>query len=268
MRPNRGKEFELEVVGLIPAAGLAARLSPLPCSKELYPVGFSSGYSGQDLRPKVACHYLLERMQFAGINKAFIILRKGKWDIPAYLGDGTMLGMNLAYLMMRLPYGVPYTIDQAYPFIREAIVAMGHPDTLFETDDAFVHLLETLTTSDNDLVLGLFPSDRPEKTDMVDVADNGRIRQILIKPGKTHLRNTWGIAVWKPVFTHFIHDYLSKIAEPTTNEELFMSEVIQAAIREDVRVRAEQVSDKTLLDIGTAEDLRRAVRRFSSFEEE
>jgi glucose-1-phosphate thymidylyltransferase len=268
MRPNRGKESELEVVGLIPAAGSAARLSPLPCSKELYPVGFSSGYSGQDLRPKVACHYLLERMQFAGISKAFIILRKGKWDIPAYLGDGTMLGMNLAYLMMRLPYGVPYTIDQAYPFIRDAIVAMGHPDTLFETDDAFVHLLETLTTSDNDLVLGLFPSDRPEKTDMVDVADNGRIRQILIKPGKTHLRNTWGIAVWKPAFTHFIHEYLSKIAEPTTNEELFMSEVIQAAIREDVRVKAEQVSDKTLLDIGTAEDLLRAVRRFSSLEKE
>ena len=268
MRPNRGKEFELEVVGLIPAAGLAARLSPLPCSKELYPVGFSSGYSGQDLRPKVACHYLLEKMRFAGINKAFIILRKGKWDIPAYLGDGKMLDMNLAYLMMRLPYGVPYTIDQAYPFIRDAIVAMGHPDTLFETDDAFVHLLETLTTSDNDLVLGLFPSDRPEKTDMVDVAERGRIRQILIKPGKTHLRNTWGIAVWKPVFTHFIHDYLSKVAEPTTNEELFMSEVIQAAIREDISVKAEQVSDKTLLDIGTAEDLLRAVKRFSSFEEE
>jgi len=29
-----------EVVGIIPASGRATRIAPLPCSKELYPVGF------------------------------------------------------------------------------------------------------------------------------------------------------------------------------------------------------------------------------------
>lgn len=31
-----------------------------------------------------------------------IVLREGERDIPTYLGDGTMLDMYLAYLMMRL----------------------------------------------------------------------------------------------------------------------------------------------------------------------
>ena len=33
-------QVPLEVVGLVPAAGMAKRLQPFPCSKEVYPVGF------------------------------------------------------------------------------------------------------------------------------------------------------------------------------------------------------------------------------------
>jgi glucose-1-phosphate thymidylyltransferase len=50
---NRG---EREVVGLIPAGGHAKRIAPLPCSKELYPVGFRAVDDGRSLRPKVVCH--------------------------------------------------------------------------------------------------------------------------------------------------------------------------------------------------------------------
>jgi glucose-1-phosphate thymidylyltransferase len=66
------REQRREVIGLIPAAGQATRIAPLPCSKELYSVGFSSMNSGQDLRPKVVCHYLLEKMRLAGIHKIYI----------------------------------------------------------------------------------------------------------------------------------------------------------------------------------------------------
>ncbi|WP_233744930.1 hypothetical protein [Leptodesmis sichuanensis] len=60
----------LEVIGLIPCAGQATRLAPLPLSKELYPVGLRSLPDGK-LRPKVVSHYLLEKMRLAGIRKAF-----------------------------------------------------------------------------------------------------------------------------------------------------------------------------------------------------
>ena len=116
---NRNKEFRREIVGLIPAAGRATRIAPLPCSKEIYPVGFKTDGAGNITVPKAVFHYLLDKMRLAGVTKTFIVLREGKWDIPAYLGDGTSFNMNLAYLMLGLPYGVPYTIDQAYPFIKD-----------------------------------------------------------------------------------------------------------------------------------------------------
>ena len=99
-----------EVVGLIPAGGKAARIAPLPCSKELYPIGLRPADDGHGSRPKVVSHYLLEKMRFAGITKAYIVLRPGKWDIPAYFGDGALLNIDLAYLMLGAPFGV-YSLD-------------------------------------------------------------------------------------------------------------------------------------------------------------
>ena len=61
---------EREVIGLIPAAGQATRLSPLPCSKELFPIGFGASKTGHNLVPKVVCQHLLEKMRLAGITKA------------------------------------------------------------------------------------------------------------------------------------------------------------------------------------------------------
>jgi glucose-1-phosphate thymidylyltransferase len=86
-----------EIIGLLPAGGQATRIAPLPCSKELYPIGFRATSEEATLRPKVVCHYLLERMRLAGAGRAYIILRQGKWDIPTYLGDGTLVELPLAY---------------------------------------------------------------------------------------------------------------------------------------------------------------------------
>src|SRR5262245_15338842 len=114
---------EQEVVGLVPAAGRATRIAPLPCSKELYPIGFRSVDGGKSTAPKVVSHYLLEKMRLAGITKIYIVLREGKWDIPGYFGDGSMLDMKLAYLMIGSPFGTPYTLDAAYPFLECSIIA-------------------------------------------------------------------------------------------------------------------------------------------------
>ena len=117
------------VIGLLPAAGQARRLSPLPMSKELFPLGLTIG-PGNRCYPKVVSQYLLERMVAAGVGEAFVILRPGKWDIPAYFGDGTAVCMRLAYLTVHVSHGVPFTLDQAYPFVRGETVALGFPDLL------------------------------------------------------------------------------------------------------------------------------------------
>jgi glucose-1-phosphate thymidylyltransferase len=262
MHKNQNEVFKPEVIGLIPAAGLASRLAPLPCSKELFPIGFGTSAEDRKLIPKVACHYLLERMRLAKINKAYIVIRQGKWDIPAYFGDGSILDMHLAYLMMGLPFGVPYTLNQAYPFVQDAIIALGYPDIVFEADDAFDQLLVYQAAKEIDVVMGLFPCKRSRKADMVALADDGRVERVVIKPRVTNLSHSWAIAVWTPVFSRFMHEYVSAIEEKAARQsELFVGDVFNAAIQEGLRVEGVLVSDKPFLDIGTGDELLEAVKR-------
>jgi glucose-1-phosphate thymidylyltransferase len=256
-----------QIIGLLPAGGQATRISPLPLSKELYPVGFQDFGVKSNWRPKVVSQYLLEKMQLAGIEEAYFILRPGKWDIPAYFGDGTMLSMNLGYLIMGLGYGVPFTLDQAYPFVQDAVIALGFPDILFQPEDAYVRILSRLEVSNADVVLGLFPTDKPQKAGMVDFDDKGRVRVIIEKPPQSDLRYMWGIAVWTPAFTQFLHEYLLTLkAKSNLSQlpEIPIGDIIQAAIYKGFHVDAEAFSDGTYLDIGTPDDLVRAVRHFAA----
>ena len=85
----------MDIVGIIPAAGTATRLSPLPCSKEILPVGMEQWGDKPYRRPKVAIQYLLDAMREAGIKKTYLIIRNNKWDIPAFLGDGNAVTYSI-----------------------------------------------------------------------------------------------------------------------------------------------------------------------------
>jgi glucose-1-phosphate thymidylyltransferase len=251
---------ELEVIGLVPAAGYATRISPLPCSKEIFPVGFRTEPKSGTLRPKVISHYLLEKMRRAGITRAYVILRSGKWDIPAYYGDGSMLDMHLAYLLMGRPYGPPYTLDQARPFVQNALVALGFPDMLFTPDDAFIPLIAHQRATQADLVLGLWPALDPAKMDVIDLDESGRVRGMALRPQQSKLRHTWVVALWSPVFTDFMHRHLAAIDEAAARSggsppELSVGHVIQAAIQENLDVQGVTFPHGTYLDIGTPEDI-------------
>jgi glucose-1-phosphate thymidylyltransferase len=260
------------IVGLLPAAGRAKRISPLPMSKELYPVGFSTAH-GEVSRPKVVSQYLLERMASAGVHEAFFILRPGKWDIPAYFGDGSGVGVRLAYLTVHVPFGVPFTLDQAYPFIRGATIALGFPDMLFWPERAYRVLLRRLAQDTATLVLGLFPTDQPSQVGVVDLDARGLVRGLHEKSHMTHLPFMWAIAVWKPAFTTFLHEFIQAELRNTRKEEnegetlcgplqreLPIGDVIHAAIQSGMRVEAEIFRDGSCIDIGTPNNLLEAIR--------
>jgi glucose-1-phosphate thymidylyltransferase len=241
-----------DIIALLPAGGNATRLSPLPLSKELYPIGFHV-----DHKPKVVAHYLLEKMRRSGITKAFFILRPGKWDIPAYFGDGTLLNMHLAYLTVHVPHGVPYTLNQAYPFIQNSLIAIGFPDILFEPADAYTQIIAHQSQTQADVVLGLFPTPNYWKAGMVDFDETGRVRHIIEKPQQSELKYMWAIALWTPRFSQFMHDYL---ATHIPVQELPIGDVIQASIAAGLRVEAVPFADGSYLDVGTPADLMTAIR--------
>lgn len=264
----------LPIVGLIPAAGQGTRISPLPMSKELFPIGFRMVAGQAGPRPKLVCHYLLEKMQRAGANQAFFILRPGKWDIPNFLGDGADLGLHLGYLTVHVPFGVPFSLNQAYPFLRGATVVMGFPDMLFEPVHAYQVLLDRLHRSKADVVLGLFPTDQPERVGVVDFDESGLVRGIYEKSGLTHLPYMWAIAAWRPSFSDFLHGFVgdrqqaligSQIPQHLTAlppySETPIGDVIQAALESGLRVEAQPFAEGSYLDIGTPENLVKAIQQ-------
>ena len=259
-----------DIVGLIPAAGRGKRIAPLPCSKELYPVGFRPDAHG-DLRPEVASTHLLDKFRRAGIGQAYFILRDGKWDIPAYFGDGRIVGLNIAYVVIDGSIGPPDTLDRAYPFTADKTVAFGFPDILFGPDDVFVRLLEHLRRNRVDIVLGCFPGDDVRQLDMLDIDEHGQIRSIDLKPQSSSLRFTWICAVWSPGFSQFMHETVERERATHARDalafrgidpqgDLPVGAVIRAAIENGLKVHGVTFPDQRFIDIGTPENLIHALK--------
>jgi glucose-1-phosphate thymidylyltransferase len=258
-----------EIIGLLPCGGFASRISPLPCSKEILPVGFHKTADGL-FRPKAVSHYLLEKMKNAGIRKVFFILRKGKWDIPEYYGDGSSIGMELGYLIASLSYGPPYTLDHVYPFVSGARVAFGFPDILLGPSDAFGKAIHRQEVTRADLVLGLYHIDENRLSDMIKTDRWGWVKEIELEPYRTKLKRGWMFAVWTPVFTDFMHDYL-KIPRTCAQApgtklpmELTVGHVIKAAIHEGIKTQSVFFPRQKYLDIGTLEGLKQIYTDYST----
>ena len=251
-------------VALIPAAGRGTRVAPLPGSKELLPVGHAPDSNGR-LPLTVVSKHLLTAYRAAGADTVYWILRDGKWDIPAYWGDGHRLQMHFAYCMMRHPYGVPFTIDQAVPFIRDRTVLLGFPDILFHPPDLFAQLHHRLLQGDAEIVLGCLPADNPVHVDVVERAPDGSVQAIHVKPSDSPLRTAWMCAAWRPAFTHWMHNHLSGLLSDSAQKatlntrEYHMGHLFQDALSDGLTLQSVYVPEGHFLDIGTPESLHRAM---------
>ncbi len=266
------EDLKRDVIGLVPAAGKGKRLGLLPCSKELIPITFQKEEHHNEGRVKVASEYLLVQFRDAGIPQAIIIIREGKWDIPAYFREGENVGLKLAYMVITDSCGPPDTLDRAYSFVGNKVVAFGFPDILFTPDDVFTQLLWKQRAEHADLVLGLFPSHNHRLMDMVRVDDSGQVTELVLKPLQTDLHYAWICAVWTPTFTEFLHEFVSSDEAHRCRQEighkidpqgdLPVGAVIQAAIRQGIRVDGVTFPAGTYIDIGTPGDLTKALRMY------
>jgi len=249
-----------EVIGLIPAAGWATRMGQLPFSKELYPVALKPTGDDPAPQPRPVCEFLLESLRSAGVSRILVIVRDGKWDIPRHLEDGSKFGLSIGHLIKEGKRGAPYTIDCAYPYVCDAVVAMGFPDMAFECPDGFRACLDRLGAGDVDVVLGLFPADHPELVDMVAPDRNGLVTDIAIKPAETDLTLCWGIAVWRPSFSDFLHRWAAG-DEPASARlgEPYLGDALRAAMAAGLRVAAVQVSATPFVDVGTPAGLEKVL---------
>lgn len=240
-----------QMVGLIPAAGKARRLGSLPMSKELYPAGYN-----EMQQPKAVLSYLMDAFTTGGIHRCHIVIRAEKTDIPSYLKSGKQHGMHISYNITEDPRGVPFTIDEAFPFIAQNVVAFGFPDILFTPKEAF-RIMQSQIIKDHaaDLILGVFPVEDAGKWDMVAFDKSRTVQDIIIKDPAADLRYAWINAMWKPAFSKFLHNYVSTKGADF-QREIFIGEVIRAAISQGLKVEAIPFDEGRCLDIGTLEGIK------------
>jgi glucose-1-phosphate thymidylyltransferase len=252
-------------VGLVPAAGSATRLGALPCSKEILPLPVSDRSRDRAgdiaaVRPVMA--RLLDAFSMAGVERAIVVVRADKWDVPRALG-ALDCGVDLAYVVVEETPSPVHSLARAAPFLGESVVALGFPDILFSPHDAYADTLDRLEAGAADVVLGLFPTDRCEKTDMVGFDDTGEeegtvvVRELVIKQPPRGLRFTWSIAVWRPRFT----EVLVKAAAAAPRAPLHVGEVLGTALARGLLVEGVRFDDGEYLDIGTPDDLLAAMAR-------
>ena len=252
------------VVGVIPAAGRASRLAPLPCSKELLPIGVQVGPPSARGRPKVASQYLLEQMREAGARRVFFVVREDKLDIPRYWGDGARLGLSIGYLMMGDPYGPPFSVAQAAPFVGEATVAFGFPDILVWPGDALARTVDALHAGGADLALGLLRVPAQVPVDVVGLDDAGRVIRLATKeerPARGAADLGYLLAAWAPSFTRFLVAEVGRLggiaraggAGPAP--EWPMGAVIARAIEAGLHVDGVVLDGARFVDVGTPDGL-------------
>jgi glucose-1-phosphate thymidylyltransferase len=244
---------DLKLVGLAPMAGRATRLGGIAGSKEILPVSPPGGGA-----PRAVCEVLLDAFAAAGVTRAYLVVRQGKWDIPACLGERGAAGVPLAYVVVEPTASVPATLDRAWPFVRGRRVALGFPDVLALPVAALAEVAARQAAGGADVVLGLFPTDRPSKADMVRADGAGRVVAIEVKPAHTDLRLTWLYAVWSPRFGAFLHDFVGSAGAAAGPRELQVSDVLMAALAAGLRVESVAFPEGSHLDVGTPDDLARA----------
>ena len=254
------------VIGLIPAAGKGTRISPLPCSKELFPVGFHEvKHNGSaKLLPKVVSHYLIDQMQTAGVEEIVMVVSSGKMDILEYFGSGSAFDLRIMYLFDDNLRGMPRSMDLAWPWLQERTVVFGMPDTIFSPSDVYDRMLSRLEEDQADVMLGVFHTDRPQKLCVVRLDGEGKVVHMEDKPTVTDLTIAWGCGCWSPKFSAFMHQFLQENPIAADGKEIVLADIFLAAMEEGLAVHGIYFEEGEYLDVGTPLHLATAVDRFSN----
>ena len=203
--------------------------------------------------------HLLNGLSSAGVKKAFVVLRTGKWDVPATLSKNPVPGLDISYIVIEESAGVPWTLDRAYTFVRGSDVVMGFPDVLIQPPTFYRRLVDELRAGRADVILGVMPTTNPVKVDVVQIADHGKVSSIQPKQGGVLVAKAWIAAAWRPSFSEFLHEFLANRQVHSSSErELQIGDVIAASLTE-LNVRAVEFDDGQFIDIGTPDDLAKVI---------
>jgi NDP-sugar pyrophosphorylase family protein len=158
---------------VIPAAGAAARLQPLDGSKELLEVGGRPVFD-----------YLVERMQAGGADEIRVVTRPDKPDVAAHAA-----GLGLSVVAAEPPTAAASVAAALDGLDDDDTILIGFPDSIWEPLDGFARLLRER----GDLVLAVFSSPEPDRSDVVEL-EGDEVRAVHVKIPEPPGTLIWGAA--------------------------------------------------------------------------
>jgi glucose-1-phosphate thymidylyltransferase len=244
-----------ELIGLIPAAGKGVRLG-LPYPKELYPVIRDNHY-------KPIAQFVLDNLTTAGLHHVVFVINETKHQLIGFFGNGQRFGCHISYVVQEpandqnrsTSPGLAHALDSAYHLTRGKTVFFGMADTIMQPRDVFARGYAS-AAPDDDVILVLFTTERPEKFGMVRLDQDRRALEIVDKPRKTDLTEMWGCILWRPRFTEYLHDCVNQ--QGISDFALIMNSAIAAGYR----FRGVHIVDGTYIDLGTYDEIMEMDRRF------
>ena len=247
--------MNVETIGLIPAAGKGMRLG-LPYPKELYPVIRDNHYKPID-------QFVVDNLTSVGLRHVVFVVNETKHQLIGYFGDGHRFGCHFSYVVQEpVTYknqstspGLAHALDSAYHLTQGKTVCFGMADTIMQPKDTYARAMAA-AAPDDDAILVLFTTERPEKFGMVRLDQHDRVLEIVDKPQQTDLTEMWGCIIWRPRFTEYLHDCVHGQGKSD------FAQIMNSAIADGLRFRGVHMVEGLYIDLGTYEEIMELDRKY------
>lgn len=192
------------IIGLLPCSGKQTRMQELVFSKELLPLF--------DSRPVI--QHSIDALRRVTPNLRASVYPKKK-DLIRYLKN-----QGVTVIPEPTPYGLPTSIAMAASNTNAAAYIFALPDTYYEPEDCFSHLINHGSSN----VLGLFASGTPERFDSVQLAGD-LIKKYAVKVDPPLSSWTMGCGKLSAEGIRYL------AAQPSNHSELIFGNLIQPLIK-------------------------------------
>lgn len=236
-----------KIVGLIPAAGEGTRLFPFSRAvpKEIYPI-----------LGKPVIEHTVENIQVGGITKIFVIVGYQKGSLMDYLGDGSIFGVDIAYLYQQERKGLGHAIFQAAHWIDTTFITLLG-DSFIEPKEEINDLINVHRKNDAMATVLLFRVSDPTAYGVARLKECngtcGEVEELLEKPTldeavpfqfEDHYLALCGVYVFEPKIFNYLQE-----TRPDRKGELQITDAIELAVKRGEKVYGLVLEGK-YLDIG------------------
>ncbi len=235
-------------VGLIPAAGSGTRMYPFSRAvpKEMYPI-----------LGKSVIEHSIDNLREGGIKDIFVIVGFQKGALMDYIGDGSVFGVNVAYIYQTERRGLGHAILQGKNWIKEPFVTLLG-DSFIEPKSEILKIIKLHEEKRPIATVLLFKVKDPTGYGIVKlrkIGDNyGIVEKLIEKPNPEQVKEyevdggyyaLCGLYVFEPK----IFDFIEKTS-PGTMGEVWIADSIDLAVKNGEKVYGMFLTDGKYIDIG------------------